>query len=101
MREETPGKAIVDRWRTGKPGGFYELERWDAELIAAIDSAVAKAKEQTRSEFTGAITEISAGRVLSPKTNADRACNDSAQRCMDIVKRYVDGDGLFQARRTP
>jgi hypothetical protein len=44
----------------------------------------------------GAITEISAGRVLVPRTPEDRTWNDASERAMRILERYKHGEGLFQ-----
>lgn len=47
-------------------------------------------------ELEGAVTEIGAGRVLCPISEADTSWNAACDRAMRIVRRYVDGKGLFQ-----
>lgn len=49
-----------------------------------------------RKEFEGAVTEIGANKVLSPKNDEDRAWNDSADMAIHFIKKYVRGEGLFQ-----
>ena len=49
-----------------------------------------------RKEFEGALTEIGAGMVLIPKTEADHAWNNACERSKRIVSYYIRGEGLFQ-----
>ena len=44
----------------------------------------------------GAIQEFTAGKVLTPKSDEDRAWNDAHDRCIRILRRYAKGEGLFQ-----
>ena len=46
--------------------------------------------------FEGAITEIRAGEVLIPKSEADKAWNDASERAISICGNYQRGRGLFQ-----
>jgi hypothetical protein len=55
--------------------------RSDALLAQAID---------------GIITEIGAGRCLSPGCEADEAWNNASKRAMSIARKYKAGRGLFQ-----
>lgn len=50
----------------------------------------------TKEEFEGIRTEINAGKVLFVRSEADKAWNDSADRCLRIVERYKERKGLFQ-----
>ena len=47
-------------------------------------------------ELKGAIQEIRAGEVLIPKTSEELAWNNASERAINIVQRYIDGNGLFQ-----
>jgi hypothetical protein len=49
-----------------------------------------------RKEFEGAITEITAGKVLGVKSEVDQAWNNASDRAIRIIKQYIDGKGLFQ-----
>lgn len=46
--------------------------------------------------YENMITEICAGMVLHVSDKEDKAWNDSAQRSIDIIKKYKNGKGLFQ-----
>ena len=41
-------------------------------------------------------TELIAGMVLLPKTEADRVWNDAHERAIGILRNYKRGKGLFQ-----
>lgn len=47
-------------------------------------------------DFEGIATEIRAGKVLSPKNDADTAWNNASDRAIRIIKKYGRGEGLFQ-----
>jgi len=47
-------------------------------------------------DFDHIITEITAGKVLMPKTEAEQAHNAACDRANRIVGMYRDGIGLFQ-----
>ena len=49
-----------------------------------------------KTDFDHIITEIMAGKVLMPKTEAERAHNNACDRANSIVAMYRDGRGLFQ-----
>lgn len=49
-----------------------------------------------RQDWDGAITEIGAGQVMIPISQADHAWNDASRRAIDILRKYRDGVGLFQ-----
>lgn len=51
-----------------------------------------------RMNLDGAITEMNAGQVLIPKTDADYAHNHATQRCVRILQGYIEGNGLFQLK---
>jgi hypothetical protein len=40
--------------------------------------------------------EISAGKVLIPRYDAERAHNNACDRAIAIIKNYAEGYGLFQ-----
>jgi hypothetical protein len=44
-------------------------------------------------------TEIGAGMVLIPKSEADRSYNWACDRANQIIRCYADGQGLFQLTR--
>ena len=43
-------------------------------------------------------TEITANKVLFPKSEADKAWNDAIDKCKRFIRAYKNGDGLFQWR---
>lgn len=49
-----------------------------------------------RQEFHGAVTEIGANKVMCPKSEAERAWNESADMAIKFIRRYINGEGLFQ-----
>lgn len=54
--------------------------------------------KQTQEEILKGIqTEIVAGSVLFPKSEAERAWNDANRRAKDIIQMYINGNGLFQS----
>lgn len=53
-----------------------------------------KTKEKT--DLEGIISEITAGMVMFPKDEADRAWNGASQRAISIVNQYREGHGIFQ-----
>ena len=55
-----------------------------------------KVSSETLKALNGLRSEIIAGKVLVPKTNADRAWNDCADRAVGILNAYRRGEGLFQ-----
>lgn len=58
---------------------------------------------ETDTEFSGAITEMRAGKVMLPIDEASRSWNNATERCIAILMKYRDGHGLFQrieARKT-
>ena len=46
--------------------------------------------------FKGVQTELKAGSVLFPQSEADRAWNDANARACRIIDLYKRGDGIFQ-----
>lgn len=53
-------------------------------------------KEFFEKSIRGAMTEIKAGKVLAVKDEGDKVWNDAHARCLRILSRYLDGEGLFQ-----
>lgn len=53
-------------------------------------------KEFFEKSIQGAMTEIKAGKSLFPKDESDHVWNDAHDRCLRILSRYLDGEGLFQ-----
>ena len=53
-------------------------------------------KEFFEKSINGALTEIKAGKSLFPKDESDHVWNDAHERCLRILSRYLDGEGLFQ-----
>lgn len=51
---------------------------------------------ETRKALLWAKSEISAGRVMFPKTEVELAYNLASERAMDILTSYVYGNGLYQ-----
>lgn len=56
-----------------------------------------KLSKETVDALEGARSEIIAGGVLIPKSDADRAYNDACFRAARIIEKYKKGGGLFQA----
>ena len=54
-------------------------------------------KEWLAVTFRGMKTEIGAGGVLIPKSDADRAWNSANERAIRIIEMYEQNNGLFQA----
>jgi hypothetical protein len=52
--------------------------------------------ELIRREFSGALTEIVAGKVLLPKSDEEHAWNNASDRAIKIVTSYILDEGLFQ-----
>ena len=52
--------------------------------------------KETVDALKGLRTEIVAGKVLCPKSEADEAWNNCADRAVRILDGYKNGDGLFQ-----
>lgn len=52
--------------------------------------------EDTKKALRGARTEIIAGGVLLPITDADKAWNRANERAARIIDGYLRGEGLFQ-----
>ncbi len=44
-------------------------------------------------------TEIVAGMILNPLTDADRSSNNANQRAVSILRKYAKGEGLFQPQK--
>jgi len=57
-----------------------------------------KVNKKVFEAIKGAMTEISAGFVLLPKTAEDRAWNSANERACSILSKYKEGKGLFQYR---
>ena len=53
-------------------------------------------KQYKKEDLKNIITEITAGMVLFPKDERDKAWNDASARAIRIVKLYQKGEGLFQ-----
>ena len=53
-------------------------------------------KEFFEKSINGAMKEINAGKSLFPKDESDHVWNDAHERCLRILSRYLDGEGLFQ-----
>jgi hypothetical protein len=51
---------------------------------------------ETREVLRYIQTEIGAGMVLFPKTDAEHAHNNACDRANTIIQNYADGVGLFQ-----
>lgn len=53
-------------------------------------------KEFFEKSMKGALTEFKAGKSLFPKDESDHVWNDAHDRCVRILERYLNGEGLFQ-----
>ena len=51
---------------------------------------------ETRETLEWILTEIGAGMVLFPRSDAERTWNDAHERCKQIIANYKEGIGLFQ-----
>ncbi len=60
---------------------------------------MAKPSEETREILRNIKTEIGAGMVLIPRTEAEHAHNNACERAKAIISNYYDGCGLFQMTR--
>ena len=50
----------------------------------------------TKNDYEGMITEIGAGKVLACNAEADYTWNNACDRAVRIIRRYQDGEGLWQ-----
>jgi len=50
----------------------------------------------SKKDFDYIISEITAGMVMHVKDEVDKAWNEASKRANMIVKKYRDGEGLFQ-----
>lgn len=62
---------------------------------------MSKPSKKTLEALRGVRTEIGAGKVMFPKSDADRAWNSCADRATRIISNYLDGEGLFQIATKP
>ena len=60
---------------------------------------MANPNEETLEILRNIRTEIGAGKVLFPKTEAERAHNNACDRANTIISNYAQGFGLFQMTR--
>jgi hypothetical protein len=67
-----------------------------AEQERMIRAAAKVCTDYLAESIGGAVTEIRAGSVLSPKNDADVAWNGANDRSIRILERYKTGEGLFQ-----
>jgi hypothetical protein len=56
----------------------------------------AKPTDEVRELLRDIQTEIGAGMVLFPGSNAERAHNNACDRAISIIANYREGIGLFQ-----
>lgn len=57
---------------------------------------MAKPSDETIATLRNISTEIGAGMVLVPRTDAEHAHNNACDRALAIIHNYRDGCGLFQ-----
>jgi hypothetical protein len=87
-------------------------EEWSEKWLRRISRSLKGAKpavslpshptlpsEETRQLLDNIKTEIGAGMVLFPKSEADHAHNNACQRANAIIANYAEGNGLFQMTR--
>jgi hypothetical protein len=55
-----------------------------------------KPSAETLGILNGIVTEIGAGKVMFPISEADRAHNHACERAISIIHNYREGYGLFQ-----
>lgn len=57
---------------------------------------MSKPSAETLEALKGARTEIGAGMVLRPLSEADHAHNGACEQAINIIRHYEQGSGLFQ-----
>lgn len=55
--------------------------------------------DELKTALIGIKAEITAGSVLLPRDDADRAWNDANRRACKIIDRYISGNGIFQTQK--
>jgi hypothetical protein len=60
---------------------------------------VSKPSAETIQTLKDIQTEIGAGMVLIPRSEADHAHNNACNRANQIIRCYAEGQGLFQMTR--
>lgn len=60
---------------------------------------MAKPDADTIEVLRNITTEIGAGMVLFPRSDAERAHNNACERANKIISNYIEGYGLFQMTR--
>lgn len=70
---------------------------WKQKLSGVEPSdAVLEVSDDTKRVLDGLRKEIIAGKVLAPKTDANKSWNNCADRAVRILDMYKKGKGLFQ-----